>query len=74
MVSGRVSSDQYQEIWERHKGLCAYCFGKAETMDHVIPLSRGGMHVPSNLVPACKRCNFEKHDSMPDVWIGSEVA
>ena len=45
--------------------LCAYC-GKQITnpndftQDHQLPLSRGGKTEPSNLVPACMRCNEEK--------------
>ena len=46
------------------KGVCHYC-GKyvgAEnlTMDHVIPVSRGGKSVKSNVVPACDACNKSK--------------
>ena len=44
---------------------CTYC-GKKITnpndfsQDHQLPLSRGGQTVPSNLVPACIKCNAEK--------------
>lgn len=44
---------------------CFYCDKFTEvinrTMDHMIPLSRGGLHDPLNLVMACGRCNFSKH-------------
>lgn len=41
---------------------CAYCStGRFETWDHVVPLSRGGWHVPGNLRPSCKTCNSSKH-------------
>jgi 5-methylcytosine-specific restriction endonuclease McrA len=30
-------------------------------MDHLIPLIRGGRSTKQNLVPACKKCNSEKH-------------
>ena len=33
------------------------------TVDHVIPLSRGGLHVPANIRPACGPCNSGKCDS-----------
>jgi len=39
---------------------CRYCGGPYETIDHRIPLARGGSHWPANLVPACKSCNFGK--------------
>ena len=40
---------------------CAYC-GKqcALTVDHVIPISKGGKHSPNNVVPACIGCNDRK--------------
>lgn len=43
---------------------CVYCKQfvepKNRTMDHVIPLKRGGLHHPDNLVMACGSCNFKK--------------
>ncbi len=45
---------------------CYYChkpLGRREkTIDHKIPLSRGGEHTYSNLVVACKQCNNDKSD------------
>lgn len=37
---------------------------RAPTVDHVIPLSKGGPHLRSNLRCACKRCNNEKADAL----------
>ncbi|MET9425626.1 HNH endonuclease [Streptomyces sp. NPDC006540] len=39
---------------------CAYCPERATHLDHVIPLSKGGEDVESNMVPACQRCNLSK--------------
>jgi 5-methylcytosine-specific restriction endonuclease McrA len=35
----------------------------ADTVDHVIPVARGGMHARSNLVPACSTCNLSRRDN-----------
>ncbi|TAL43881.1 MAG: HNH endonuclease, partial [Salinibacterium sp.] len=43
-----------------HDGKCAYCGAPADTIDHATPLARGGKHAISNLLPACKKCNFTK--------------
>lgn len=55
-------SPWWQSILE--KGVCHYCgkhVGKdALTMDHVIPVARGGKSVRSNVVPCCKACNSKK--------------
>ncbi len=44
----------------RDHGKCAYCRGSASTVDHVVPRSRGGLHVWENVVAACPRCNNRK--------------
>lgn len=49
-------------VFERDDNRCAYCSARAETIDHVIPRSRGGGHVWSNVVAACRRCNHYKAD------------
>jgi 5-methylcytosine-specific restriction endonuclease McrA len=49
---------------EKAKGICHYCQGKFSpkdlTMDHVVPLSRGGQSTKGNVVPCCKDCNNKK--------------
>lgn len=53
-------------------GTCYYCgkkVGYADlTMDHVIPLVRGGRSTKDNLVPCCKECNTRKKSSLPVEW------
>jgi 5-methylcytosine-specific restriction endonuclease McrA len=41
---------------------CFYCSeaSKELTVDHVVPLSRGGEDSPANIVPACRSCNSSK--------------
>lgn len=46
--------------WIRQGRLCQYCDGAADTIDHVVPLVRGGTNFEGNLVPACRRCNSSK--------------
>lgn len=38
------------------------CLGLATTTDHIVPISRGGTHHPSNLQAACRPCNSGKRD------------
>lgn len=49
-------------ILTRDKGLCQYCFKSGDTIDHVIPRSRGGTHTWTNVVTACRKCNAKKDD------------
>lgn len=48
---------------------CVYCASRLDqrtaTLDHVIPLARGGAHDPGNLVVACAPCNRLKSDLLP---------
>ena len=44
---------------------CQYCGKPAESIDHVTPRSRGGLHVWDNVVAACRRCNTRKEDRLP---------
>lgn len=41
---------------------CFYCGQEATTIDHVIPISKGGISSIDNCVPACNRCNSGKRD------------
>jgi len=44
---------------------CAYCSARAETIDHVVPRSRGGSHSWENCVACCAKCNRRKADKLP---------
>ena len=56
-----VTTKQWNEILRRYNFRCAYCGTQDNmTMDHVVPLSKGGKHSPSNVVPACACCNSKK--------------
>lgn len=46
--------------------MCAYCRGPAETVDHIIPRSRGGGLTWDNAVAACLKCNHRKADRTPE--------
>lgn len=53
-------------------GVCFYCGGKfppaALTMDHLVPIARGGKSTRGNLVPSCKECNNRKKTMLPLEW------
>jgi len=46
--------------WMRQGRACAYCPARATTIDHVLPLVRGGTNYEGNLTPCCKSCNSSK--------------
>ncbi len=51
-------------IFARDQGRCQYCGKAAESIDHVIPRSRGGDHAWDNVVACCRRCNTYKSDRL----------
>lgn len=63
---GNYSSPEYKKnrkiILEAANYLCHYCNADANTADHIIPVSKGGGHEISNLLPACGRCNSTRQD------------
>lgn len=63
-----VTGAQWRRQVRRHNGLCVYCGNPGTTMDHVIPISRGGAHSIGNLVPACASCNSSKRHRTVMEW------
>jgi 5-methylcytosine-specific restriction endonuclease McrA len=51
-------------VLARDAHTCQYCGAAAETVDHVVPRSRGGGHTWDNVVAACRRCNGGKRDRL----------
>jgi len=53
-------------------GVCYYCGrffeSKDLTMDHIVPLARGGRSTKDNIVTCCKECNTKKKNLLPIEW------
>lgn len=54
--------------WQKQNRSCFYCEQKCESVDHVIPLVRGGTNFLGNLVPACRKCNSSKGSKFLSEW------
>jgi len=79
--TGQIKSEKHKARklrktgwWQRKiaHGVCHYCGGrftpKELTMDHFVPLARGGTSSKGNLVPCCKECNTRKRSMLPIEW------
>ena len=53
-------------VFARDDYRCQYCGCLADSIDHVLPRSRGGEHVWENVAAACRPCNLAKRDRTPD--------
>lgn len=55
--------------WRRQGRACAYCGTRSgDTVDHVVPLVRGGTNYEGNLAPACRSCNSAKCGRLLTEW------
>lgn len=52
-------------VFARDDFRCQYCGELADSIDHVLPRSRGGAHEWENVVAACRPCNLRKGDRTP---------
>lgn len=65
----RFSGADWKRCLDRHGHRCVYCGASGQlTMDHVVPVTRGGTHGAGNIVPACNRCNASKGNSLLVEW------
>ena len=53
-----------ENIFIRDFYTCQYCGKSAESVDHIVPRSKGGLHEWSNVVACCKKCNLIKADKL----------
>ena len=72
------TSSQAKKLWkksikEEWDFKCAYCNSDKDlTLDHILPQSKGGKDVKTNVVCACKACNSSKGHTPWDDWYGSQ--
>lgn len=60
-AEGNYSVKDFLKLKNRNLGLCYYCGdSKANSIDHVIPLSLGGTNYIGNILPVCDKCNSSK--------------
>ena len=60
-------------VYRRDKGQCVYCGRKLAqktcTMDHLIPIEKGGETAPCNVVVSCATCNIDKDNELPLIYM-----
>ncbi|MBF0100863.1 MAG: HNH endonuclease [Desulfobacterales bacterium] len=71
---GKAKELKKTQWWKRQlaKGICHYCNqsfpSQLLTMDHIVPLARGGKSTKGNVVPCCKNCNNQKKQKLLMEW------
>ena len=68
-VIGSFTKEEYQTLLNSYNNNCGYCFERsAYTIDHIIPVSKGGTNYISNIMPACLECNGQKSNRLLSEW------
>lgn len=70
----KMPGDVRTQVLERDMYKCWYCGDEGDTVDHWIPLCRGGTNAMVNLVCACSSCNELKGNCMPDDFLAMTEA
>jgi len=72
--NGSFSGEEWLTAMRIAEWKCLYCLTELtpqnRTMDHVIPLSQGGIHNKYNMVPCCGSCNSRKNGRALEEWCG----
>ncbi|MFN8492311.1 MAG: HNH endonuclease signature motif containing protein [Caldilineaceae bacterium] len=70
MPEPRVNAQQKAEVKQRARACCEYCWSQEAyspdtfSVEHIIPLAKGGTHEADNLANACQGCNNHKFVSV----------
>lgn len=65
----QVSVAALRQRFNEFSNCCAYCGQEGDMqIEHVEPISEGGLHDIGNIVPACLSCNYSKRTSEMEFW------
>ena len=65
----QLTGRQVRQRFAEFDHCCAYCGAKGDLhIEHLHPISKGGAHTLSNIVPACQTCNYSKHAHEVESW------
>jgi 5-methylcytosine-specific restriction endonuclease McrA len=71
-ADGVVTAQDLSRMLEEQGGLCNYCkkdISTTFTVDHIVPICKGGPHAPENVQLLCKSCNCRKSFLDEDVFL-----
>ncbi len=66
---GNFTPKDFIKLKNRQDGKCAYCMvNEANSIDHIVPLSKGGSNFIGNILPVCGYCNSSKSSKTLYEW------
>lgn len=70
-----LTAKEWLELLEHNGNKCGYCGGSDNlSQDHAVPLTRGGDHTLTNIIPSCRPCNSRKHTKTALEFIWEQAA
>lgn len=70
---GSYTAQEIKKMRAEQAGICAYCHYQHNpdrlTIDHILPITKGGSNNISNICLACWRCNLTKHARTLEEWV-----
>lgn len=68
-IINTLTCKEWEDILKKYNFRCAYCGiefdeNNLPEKDHIVPISKGGNNTKENVVPACRRCNAKKKDTI----------
>lgn len=67
-AGGAYTLEEWNTLCEKYDNKCLACGDKPESLsvDHVVPISKGGLNTIDNIQPLCLPCNIRKHTTIID--------
>ncbi len=68
MSDSHIPNELRKQVIERAKSCCEYCYSQSRfamqsfSIEHILPTSKGGLSVESNLALSCQGCNNHKYN------------
>lgn len=76
-IGGDFNHLEWLDIMKKYNYTCLKCNKKEPeiklTIDHIVPLSKGGLHKKDNIQPLCRSCNSRKHTKIIDYRPGIKI-
>jgi len=73
---GTITKSFLDEMYRLQNQKCAYCGcdlnESGKHLDHIIPISKGGLHTTNNVHWTCPACNLSKGDKLEEEWLKKE--
>ena len=72
-AEGSYTAEEWEDLCAKYDYRCLACGADEVTVDHIVPLSKGGSNMIDNLQPLCMSCNCSKQDRVVDYRLNNDT-